>query len=66
MKINGKTNFISDKDIVITEGNNLGETLSDILDNQQSDLNQLKSNVKWLYKYGGIGSGGGSGTGSTS
>lgn len=66
MKLNGKNNFITDKDIIITEGNNLGETLSDVLDTQQSDLEKLKSNVKWLYKYGGIGSGGSGSGGSDS
>ena len=64
MKLNGK-NIITDKDITITGADNLGDSLSDILQNQQTDINSLKSNVKWLYKYGGTGSGGGGGTGSS-
>ena len=67
MKLNGKTNIITDRDITITEGLHLGDNLSDILDSQQKDINSLKSNVKWLYKYGGVGSGkGGGGSSSTS
>ena len=68
MKLNGQ-NIISDEDIDITNGNLIGEKLSDILEKQQDDIEKLKSNVKWLYKYGGVGSGsgnGGSGGGGTS
>lgn len=66
MKLNGKTNVITDRDITITEGSHLGENLSDVIDSQQKDIDRLRSNVKWLYKYGGVGSGkGGSGGGSS-
>ena len=64
MKLNGK-NIITDKDITVTGAKNLGDNLSDILQEQQSNIDSLKSNVKWLYKYGGTGSGGGGGTGSS-
>ena len=63
MKLNGK-NIITDKDVTITEGLYLGETLSEVLESQQEDIALLKSNVKWIYKYGGVGSGSGSGSGS--
>ena len=64
MKLNGK-NIITDKDITVTGAKNLGDNLSDILQEQQSSIDSLRSNVKWLYKYGGTGSGGGGGTGSS-
>ena len=61
---NGKlNNVILDDDIVITGDNNLGGSLSNILNSHDKDIKNLKSNVKWLYKYGGVGSGGGSGQG---
>lgn len=63
MKFNGK-NIITDKDITVTGAKNLGDNLSDILQEQQESIDTLKSNVKWLYKYGGTGSGGGGGSGS--
>ena len=66
MKLNGKSNIITDRDITITEGLHLGENLSDVIDSQQKDINKLRSNVKWLYKYGGVGSGKGGGGSATS
>ena len=64
MKLNNGQNIINDQDINLT-GSNIGKTLSSFLNKQQEDVDKLKSNVKWLYKYGGVGSGGG-GTGSGS
>ena len=64
MKLNNGQNIINDQDINLT-GSNIGKTLSSFLNKQQEDIDKLKSNVKWLYKYGGVGSGGG-GTGSGS
>ena len=61
MKLNGK-NIITDQDITIT-GGNLGNNLSEVLQNHDSDISKLKGEVKWLYKYGGVGSGGGGGAG---
>lgn len=63
MKLNGK-NIITDKDITVTGGNNPGNTLSDILENYDNNITKLKSEVKWLYKYGGVGGGSGGGGGS--
>ena len=63
MKLNGK-NIITDKDITVTGGNNPGNTLSDILENHDNNITKLKSEVKWLYKYGGVGGGSGGGGGS--
>lgn len=65
MKLNGSKNIILDSDITITDPKNFGDSLSDVLHKQQSDINDLKSNVKWIYKYGGVGSGSGGGGTST-
>lgn len=59
MKFNGK-NIITDDDITLT-GENIGEKLSDVLGELQSKTKKLESNVKWIYKYGGVGGSGGSG-----
>lgn len=61
MKLNGNKNIILDTDITITDPTNFGDSLSDVLNKQQEDINNLKSNVKWIYKYGGVGSGSGGG-----
>lgn len=61
MKFNGN-NIILDEDITMT-GDLSGEQLSDIIREQRSDIEKLKSNVKWIYKYGGVGGSGGSGGG---
>lgn len=68
MQINNKTKIISDKDIIVTNGSNIGKSLSEVLDKQNDDINNLKSNVKYIYTHGGVGSGssGGSGGGSSS
>ena len=62
MKYNGQ-NIICDSDITMT-GRQIGHSLSDVIDSQQDDINSLKSNIKWIYKYGGVGSGSGGGTSS--
>lgn len=65
MKFNGQ-NIIADSDIVMT-GQQAGHNLSEVLNQHDEDISNLKSNVKWIYKYGGVGSGsGGSGGGSQS
>lgn len=64
MKFNGQ-NIIADSDIVMT-GQQTGRNLSDILTQHSKDINSLKGNVKWIYKYGGVGSGSGGGGGSDS
>ena len=66
MKYNGG-NIITDEDITLTNKQYFGEKLSDILGELSADTEKLKSNVKWIYKYGGVGGvGGGSGSGSSS
>lgn len=65
MKQNGQTNIIFDDDITITTGKDVGKKLSEVLSKQSEAIEGMASNVKWLYKYGGIGSGGGGGGGST-
>ena len=64
MKRNGK-NIITSNDITVL-GKNSGKSLEEVLESLQNDSDSLKSNVKWLYKYGGVGgNGGGNGGGST-
>jgi len=66
MKLNNnskKINIITDEDIIITSSGQENNSLSEILKSHEENIDKLKSNVKWLYKYGGVGSGGGSGSG---
>ena len=66
MKYNGG-NIITDEDITLTNEQYFGEKLSDVLGELSADTEKLKSNVKWIYKYGGVGGvGGGSGSGGSS
>ena len=62
---NGNTKLITTDDIITTGSvQELGENLSTILEQQSNDIAQLKSNVKWITKHGGVGGGtGGSGGG---
>lgn len=62
MKHNGQ-NIITDKDITLTGEGFQGEELSGVLTNHTDRLNTLESNVKWIYKNGGVGSGSGGGGG---
>lgn len=62
MKLNGKKNIITDRDVTITGDKNLGDSLHSVIAKHQTDLDKLKSNVKWLFKYGGVGSGTGGGS----
>ena len=67
MKFNnkdGKYNIITSEDIIMT-GEQVGKKLSEIIDEHENKLNRLASNDKWLYKYGGFGSGTGGGGGSS-
>lgn len=65
MKLNSKHNIVTSDDIIITNGNQIGKNLSDIIDDHENKINRLASNDKWLYKYGGFGSGTGGGGGSS-
>lgn len=58
------SNIITDEDITLTSYENQDKTLSEALSEQKQEIEKLKSNVKFIYKYGGIGSGSGSGGGS--
>lgn len=53
-------NLINENDINLADGTTLSAKLSET----QQQINDLKNNVKWLYKYGGVG-GSGSGGGSS-
>ena len=59
-------NIITDGDVIVTSPSKIGKTLDEVLVEQQSDIDRLKSNVKYIYAYGGVGGSGsgGSGTGS--
>lgn len=58
---NGTDNFILSTDDIMASGKNIGKNLTDVLNEQSVDINDLKKYTKWLYKYGGTGSKGGSG-----
>jgi len=62
--------FITGKDVVITKeslNENKEVTVDDVLDEHKKEIDKLKSNVKYIYAYGGVGGNGhgGSGGGST-
>ena len=61
MKYNGTDNIITDNDILVTSGNGSNKNLHAVIEEQQYDIDTLKSNVKWIYKYGGVGTGSGGG-----
>ena len=65
MKLNNGQNIITDNDITMTGLSTAGHSLNSVINKQEEDISTLKSNVKWMFKYGGVGSGGtgGSGTG---
>lgn len=65
MKRDGK-NIILSNDVTVESGTNKGKSLDEILERQDSEIRELKSNVKWIYKYGGVGTGKGGGNYSTS
>lgn len=56
MKLNDR-NIITDSDISVTGYQGGGKNLSDILSSHRRDLEKLKSNMKWIYRHGGVGSG---------
>jgi hypothetical protein len=59
-------NIITDGDVLVTSPSKIGKTLGEVLNEQQSDIDKLKSNVKYIYAYGGVGGSGSGGSGSTS
>ena len=58
-------NIITDGDVIITSPSKIGKTLDEVLVEQQADIDKLKSNVKYIYAYGGVGGSGSGGSGST-
>ena len=62
MRLNNGNKIITEDDIVLSDG---ATTLSERLSSYKKDIDRLKSNVKWIYKYGGVGSGSGGGSGSS-
>ena len=66
MKLNGRSNVITDVDITLTDNKHIGESLHSVLEKTDERLDKLESNIKWVYENGGVGSGpGGGGGGST-
>ena len=60
---NEEYSMISSDDILMT-GETTGKKLTNVVNNHEKDINDLKKYTKWLYKYGGTGSKyGGSGSG---
>ena len=65
---NEEYSMISSDDIIMT-GDTTGKKLTNVVNNHEKDINDLKKYTKWLYKYGGTGSkygGSGEGSGSSS
>jgi hypothetical protein len=58
-------NIITDGDVIVTSPSKIGKTLDEVLVEQQSDIDKLKSNVKYIYAYGGVGGSGSGGGGTT-
>ena len=58
-------NIITDGDVIVTSPSKIGKTLDEVLGEQQADIDKLKSNVKYIYAYGGVGGSGSGGSGST-
>lgn len=56
MRLNDSQKIIGEDDILLSDGKS---TLSDKLSSINDDISSLKSNVKWIYNYGGVGSGSG-------
>lgn len=56
MRLNNGKRIITEDDIILSDSSTLSEKFA----SQQKDIDELKSNVKWMYKYGGVGSGTGS------
>ena len=63
IKGNNVQNIITDGDVIVTSPSKIGKTLDKVLDEQQSDIDKLKSNVKYIYTYGGVGGSGSGGGG---
>ena len=59
MRLNNNTKIITEDDIILSDGES---TLSERLQSYQTEIEKLKSNVKWIYKYGGVGGSGGGGS----
>lgn len=60
MRLNNNSKIITEDDIIMSDG---VSSLSDVLSSHQEQLSKLSSNLKWIYKYGGVGgTGGGGGT----
>ena len=62
------SNFITSDDILMT-GQTLGKKLSNVINEHEKDINNLKQYTKWLYAHGGVGSkygGGGNSSGGSS
>ena len=63
IKNNESHKVITDGDILISNSSNINNSLKEVIDEQNKEIQELRNNVKWLYKYGGVG---GSGDGTSS
>ena len=62
MRLNNDSKIITEDDIIMSDGTSI---LSDVLSSHQNQISKLASNLKWIYKYGGVGGSGGGGEGPT-
>lgn len=51
-------NLVTDKDVTLS-GSPTNETLDKVINRFNDAIEKLQSNVKWMYRYGALGSGGG-------
>ena len=58
-------NIITDNDIIITDEQHIGESLAEVINTHDKKIERLESNVKWMYRYGALGSGGSGGSGAS-
>jgi len=63
MKLNGNKPIIVDDDIIVTAPSNFGDSLQKVIDKHHKDIEKLKSNMKFIYSYGGVGGSGSGGSG---
>lgn len=64
MKLNGKDNIINSNDIDILTNKHIGQNLTSVISTYDKKLDTLERNIKWIYKYGGVGGNRGGGNGS--
>lgn len=61
--MSNKPKYITDDDILVTNPRDIGDSLKDVIEEQREDIEKLKSNMKFIYSYGGVGGSGKGGSG---